>query len=160
MVNVVDFLVKWIVIVFMAVSVLNVLWQVFSRFVMDNPSSWTEELARYMLIWVSLLGAAYAVRLKLHLSIDIFTGKLSGKTKRYSQLFIYFCIFLFALFVMVIGGMRLVNLTLTLNQLSAALRVKLGYVYSIIPLSGLLIMFYAAVFFLENLAVGNQKERE
>ena len=46
--------------VLMAAMVLNVLWQVFTRFVLRNPSSFTEEAARYMMIWVGLLGSAYA----------------------------------------------------------------------------------------------------
>jgi TRAP-type C4-dicarboxylate transport system permease small subunit len=47
---------------------------------------------------------------------------------------------------MVIGGIRLVTITLMLNQISAALQVQLGYVYSIIPLSGILMMFYSIYF--------------
>ncbi|MGI6454589.1 MAG: TRAP transporter small permease [bacterium] len=157
MMLVVDSLIKWLVIVLMGISVINVLWQVFTRYVLNNPSSWTEELARYMLIWVSFLGAAYAVRLKMHLSIDVLTENLSGGSKVYSQMFVQMCIFLFALFVMVIGGIRLVNLTLSLNQISAALHVKLGYVYLIVPLTGLLIMFYSAVFFMENVEELNRQ---
>ena len=76
-----------------------------------------------MLIWVSFLGAAYAVRLKMHLSIDVLTENLSGGSKVYSQMFVQMVSF-FALFVMVIGGIRLVNLTLSLNQISAALHVS------------------------------------
>jgi len=60
-------------------------------------------------------------------------------------------IFLFAFFVMVFGGIRLVVITLKLNQISAALRLQLGYVYLVLPLSGLLIMFYASVFFMERM---------
>jgi hypothetical protein len=60
----------------MAVSVLNVLWQVFTRFVIRHPSSYTEELARYLLVWVGLLGAAYASGHKLHLAIDLFSQKM------------------------------------------------------------------------------------
>lgn len=147
----VDQVLKWLVIVLMGVMVLNVLWQVFTRFVLRDPSSYTEELARYLLVWVGLIGAAYAASQKMHLAIDILTARLHGKSRYYVELFIYLCTFLFALLIMVIGGMRLVNLTLTLNQISAALQIKLGYVYLALPLSGLLIMFYAAYFFAEQL---------
>ncbi len=150
-VSAVDLVVKWVLIFLMGASVLNVLWQVFTRFILNHPSSWTEELARYMLIWVSLLGAAYATRLKMHLSIDVLTERLTGRLKCYSQMAIYIGVLFFAVMVMIVGGIRLVDLTLSLNQISAALNVKLGYVYSIVPVSGLLIAFYALVFILENI---------
>jgi TRAP-type C4-dicarboxylate transport system permease small subunit len=147
----VDQALKWLVIALMGIMVLNVLWQVFTRFVLRDPSSYTEELARYLLIWAGLLGASYAASQKMHLAIDILTMRLQGKAQHYSEMFIYLSVFLFALFVMVIGGMRLVNLTLTLQQISAALQIKLGYVYLALPLSGILIMFYAGLFFVERL---------
>lgn len=146
----VDQVLKWLVIALMGVMVLNVLWQVFTRFVLRDPSSYTEELARYLLVWVGLLGAAYAASQKMHLAIDILTARLHGRSRHYAEMFIYLCTFLFALTIMVIGGIRLVNLTLTLNQISAALQIKLAYVYLALPLSGLIIMFYAAWFFAEQ----------
>jgi TRAP-type C4-dicarboxylate transport system permease small subunit len=127
-----------------------VLLLVFSRFVLKNPSSFTEELARYLLIWVGLLGASYAAGKKMHLAIDVVLQSLKNKKKMRVEIIIQFFIFLFSLFVMVFGGMRLVAITLTLNQISAALRIKLGYVYLVLPLSGLLIMFYASVFIIQR----------
>ena len=135
----------------MAVSVLNVLWQVFTRFILKVPSSFTEELARYLLIWVGLLGASYAAGQKMHLAIDVVLERLKSKTRHLAELYIQVFIFLFALLVMVIGGIRLVTITLILNQISAALQIKLGYVYLVIPISGLLIMFYSFVFFMEKI---------
>lgn len=147
----VDRILEWVLVALMASSVLNVLWQVFTRFVLRNPSSFTEELARYLLIWVGLLGAGYAAGKKMHLAIDIALERLRRKTRDLAELCIQLFIFLFALLVMVIGGFRLVIITLTLNQISAALRIKLGYVYLVLPLSGLLIMFYAFDFFMEKI---------
>ncbi len=148
--KVVDKFLEWAVILLMGANVLNVLWQVFTRFVLRDPSSYTEELARYLLIWVGLLGASYAVSKKLHLAIDYFSAKLKGRARRFTDLFVEVCVFLFAFFVMVIGGVRLVIITLTLNQISAALQIKLGYVYLVLPISGLLIMFYALGFILDQ----------
>lgn len=144
-------------IILMAVNVLNVLWQVFTRFILKNPSSFTEELARYLLIWVGLLGASYAAGQKMHLAIDVILKSLEGKVRELAELCIQLFIFLFSLFVMVIGGFRLVAITLKLNQISAALQIQLGYVYLVLPLSGLLIMFYASLSFMERLhrIIGN-----
>jgi TRAP-type C4-dicarboxylate transport system permease small subunit len=139
-----------ILVVLMSSSVLNVLWQVFTRFGLHHPSSWTEELARYLLIWIGLLGASYAAGKKMHLPIDILLLKLKGRARKAAELSIQISIFLFALMVMAIGGFRLVAMTLKLNQVSAALKIKLGYVYLALPLSGFLIMFYSFVFFREK----------
>ncbi len=143
-------------ILIMAVSVLNVLWQVFTRFILRNPSSFTEELARYLLIWVGLLGASYASGKKMHLAITVVLEGLKGKSRLGAELIIQACVFAFSLLVMVVGGFRLAAMTFTLNQISAALRIPLGYVYLVIPLSGLLIMFYAAAAVLETLQKGRE----
>ncbi|MCP4658684.1 MAG: TRAP transporter small permease [bacterium] len=141
----------WILVVLMSAMVLNVLWQVFTRFVLRSPSSYTEEIARYLLVWVGLLGASYAAGKRLHLAIDLLPTRLEGASKRALSLFIESCAFLFALFVLVVGGGRLVRLTLILGQHSAALQVPLGYVYLALPLSGLLIMFYSALSAVEEI---------
>ncbi len=141
----------WILVVLMSAMVLNVLWQVFTRFVLRSPSSYTEEIARYLLIWVGLLGASYAAGKRLHLAIDLVPTRLEGPSKRGLALFIEGCAFLFALLVLVVGGSRLVRLTLILGQHSAALQVPLGTVYLALPIAGLLIMFYSALSAVEEI---------
>ena len=140
----IDKVLAWALIGLMGAAVVNVLWQVFTRWVLQDPSSFTEELARYLLIWIGLLGAAYAAGQKLHLAIDILPTRLEGRSLQLLELVIEAFIFLFAFGVMVVGGLRLVLLTLRFEQTSAALQLPLGVVYVAIPLSGLLIMFYAA----------------
>jgi len=156
----IDKLLELALIILMGANVLNVLWQVFTRFVLRDPSSFTEELARYLLIWVGLLGASYAAGKKMHLAIDVVLQALKKKTKIWAEIIIQIFILLFSFFVMVVGGLRLVTITLTLNQISAALRIKLGYVYLVLPLSGLLIMFYASVFIVERLGAFSGKQLE
>ena len=65
----------------MAVLVLDVVWQVFTRYILRNPSDWTEELATYLMIWVGMLGASVALNRGAHLGIDYFTLKLSLKKR-------------------------------------------------------------------------------
>lgn len=137
--------------VLMASIVLDVTWQVVTRFILKNPSSFTEELAGFLLIWIGLLGASHAYYTRAHLGIDIFTCRLTGIKKKIIAVVINSLVILFAFFVMVVGGLRLVNLTLTLNQISPALGIKMGYVYVVLPLSGILIMFYAIGFIVEAL---------
>ena len=127
----------------MAVSVVNVLWQVFTRFVLSDPSSYTEELARYLLIWIGLLGAAYASARLLHLAIDLLPRRLSGTPGIVVDLAVSTCVLAFAVAVLFVGGLRLVALTLSLGQTSAALGIPIGWVYLVLPLSGLLIAGFA-----------------
>jgi TRAP-type C4-dicarboxylate transport system permease small subunit len=146
----VNTILEWILIVLMGANVLNVLWQVFTRFFLKSPSPFTEELARFLLIWVGLLGASYAAGKKMHLAIDVVVNRLGGRSRAYAEYLIQFFIFLFALLVLVVGGIRLVAITLTLNQVSAALQIKLGYVYLVLPVSGILLMLYSILFFVED----------
>lgn len=138
-----------LLIVLMAVIVLDVTWQVITRFLLKNPSSITEELAGFLLIWIGVLGASYALYTRSHLGIDILTYKLQGVKKQVVEVVIYAIVLLFAFFVMVSGGMRLVNLTFDLNQISAAMGIPIGYVYLVLPVSGILMMYYASVFILK-----------
>ncbi len=149
--SVIDKVLELFLVVIMGAMVLAVLWQVFSRFILHDPSPYTEELVRFLLIWLALLGAAYAVSKRLHLAIDYFTLKFKGRQKIYSGLFIDTGIFLFALFVMTVGGLNLVIMTLTMNHVSAVLGLKMGYVYLVLPLSGILILFYAGLQIAERL---------
>ena len=149
--NRIDFILKWAVIIIMAAMTINVLWQVMSRFILSEPSSFTEELARYMLVWLGILGASYVAGQKMHLAVDLLATKLSLKYKSILEILIQFFVFVFALFVMVIGGIRLVSITLTLNQISAALQIKLGFVYIVLPISGLIMMFYSCYYIIEEL---------
>jgi TRAP-type C4-dicarboxylate transport system permease small subunit len=135
----------------MAVLTVDVLWQVFTRFILKNPSTWTEELAIFLLIWVSLLGAAVALGRGAHLGIDYLVNKLSIKKKLCTEVFVFLCIALFSLCVMVIGGIDLVISTLKLGQVSPALGVEIGYVYLAIPISGFFLVLYSVIGLVERL---------
>lgn len=134
--------------------VLNVLWQVFTRFIMKSPSSFTDELSRYLLIWVGLLGAAYATGQKLHLSIDILPSKSNPRIQKILYVIINVFVSLFAFFIMIVGGINLVYLTYSLDQYSAALEVSLAVIYVVIPLSGILIIFYSILNLFEKPSFG------
>lgn len=122
--------------------VINVLWQVFSRYISGSPSSFTDELSRYLMIWVGILGAAYVSGKDMHVAIDYLPSKLNEKSQKWLAKFVHLVVILFALFAFVIGGIRLVYISLTLGQTSPALGMPLAIVYLVIPLSGLLIIYY------------------
>lgn len=138
----VDKFVAGVLISLMGIMVVNVTWQVVSRYIFQNPSSFTDELSRFMLIWLGMLGAAYVAGQDQHLAIDILPQKLVGKSRAKLMIFIYSLVLLFAFLVMVLGGSNLVYITYILGQKSATLQLPLAYVYSIIPISGLLVAYY------------------
>ncbi|TQI69320.1 TRAP-type C4-dicarboxylate transport system permease small subunit [Gramella sp. Hel_I_59] len=129
-------------VVLMTIMVMAVLWQVFSRYVMQSPSSITEELARYLLIWIGILGAAYAAGQQQHLSINLLEEKLEKNKKKKLKIFINLLIIFFGITVLIIGGSNLVYVNYILGQSSAALEIPLFVVYLVVPLSGALIIFY------------------
>lgn len=131
-----------LLIVIMSVMVLNVLWQVFSRYVLNSPSSFTDELARYLMIWVGVLGAAYVSGRNMHVAIDVLPKRIGGKTQKQLEQVVRVAIILFCFFGMVLGGSRLVYITYLLGQYSPALQLPLAFVYMVIPASGLVIMYY------------------
>ena len=136
-------------VILMSVLVVDVLWQVFSRYLLSSPSSFTDELAGYLLIWVGVLGAAYVAGRKEHLAIDILVQKSPPARKRLLLIIIHSLILLFALSVMVIGGTVLVYTRFVLLVKSAALQLPLGYVYSVLPISGLIIIYYEVLHILK-----------
>jgi len=128
--------------IIMGVMVINVLWQVFTRFVLGAPSSFTDELARYLMIWLSILGAAYISGKNKHVSIDVLAERLSESRKVVTTKMVALIVVIFSFAALVIGGGRLVYLTYTLQQHSPSLHVPLAFVYVILPISGLLIIYY------------------
>ncbi len=131
-----------VLVVIMAVMVINVLWQVFTRFVMGTPSSFTDELARYLMIWIGVLGAAYVSGRNMHVAIDVLPSKASGPTQKKILKLVYVIIIIFSFLALVVGGFRLVYISYLLGQTSAALQIPMALVYLAIPISGILIIFY------------------
>jgi TRAP-type C4-dicarboxylate transport system permease small subunit len=126
-----------------AILVLDVLWGVISRFVLSEPSRWTEELATFLLMWVALLGAAVGFSRQQHLGVDYLVNKLHPDAKRLMALLVQGVIIAFASVVMVGGGYVLVAETLTVGQLTPALGIRMGLVYLAVPLSGLFIILFS-----------------
>lgn len=137
-----DQFIQVLIAVLMGLMVINVTWQVFSRYVLGDPSSFTDELSRYSMIWLGLAGSAYVSGKNGHLAIDILPEKLKGKKLLYLQFFIHAIVIFYGAVIMVWGGGNLVYITQILQQKSATLQIPLSWVYGIVPLSGLLVVYY------------------
>ena len=138
----VDRFVGKLLVLILGIMVINVLWQVFSRYFIDNPSSFTDELARYLMMWLGILGAAYVGGRNEHVAIDFFAKKTSPKIQKWLKGLISLSIITFASLGFVIGGGRLVYITMKLQQYSPSLQIPLALVSAVVPISGLLLIFY------------------
>lgn len=127
----------------MTAIVFSVLWQVLSRYLLQSPSSGSEEIARFLLIWISLFGAAYSYRIKLHLGLDIVVKRMPPTKQVLATIFCHLAVLIFSALVLILGGYYLVSLTFNPIQISPALGLHIGYVYMALPLTGILISIYA-----------------
>ncbi|WP_343329730.1 TRAP transporter small permease [Polaribacter staleyi] len=139
----IDNILEKLVLFILALMLLSVVWQVFSRFILRNPSTITDEISSFSLIWLGLLGAAYATGKHLHLAIDLIPEKVVEKKQNLFDAIVYLSTFVFAFTVMVIGGVRLCQLSFQFGQTSATLEIPLGFIYLVVPISGILISYYS-----------------
>ncbi|WP_286049886.1 TRAP transporter small permease subunit [Rheinheimera sp. KL1] len=109
----VDWLLKRSLMLLMAAIVLVVCWQVLSRFVLTNPSSMTEEIARCLLLWIAMLGAAYAYRTGQHLGLDIVTSRMTPLWQHRIAFVLTAAVVVFSSIVMVWGAANWYGLPLS-----------------------------------------------
>lgn len=126
-----------------------VIIQVFTRYVLNDPAIFTEEASRFAIIWLSLLGTAYACGRLEHMAYTMFPEKLKGAKLLAHMRSVALLVLLFGLTVMLYGGGMLVMRAFDFEQLSATLALPMGYVYLCIPISGLLIVYYESLILLK-----------
>jgi TRAP-type C4-dicarboxylate transport system permease small subunit len=124
------------------ILVVVVFYQVLSRYVFNNPPTWTEELARYCQVWIILLTSSICIRKGSHLAVDYFGHRFSLNVKRNLDIVLSGLTVIYVLVVFVFGW-RLV--LAGQYQLSPALQVKMSFVYLIFPLSGILMLMEAVL---------------
>jgi TRAP-type C4-dicarboxylate transport system permease small subunit len=128
--------------------VVTILWGWITR-EFGNQARWSEELARLLLVWLSLLGAALAYADRAHLGIDLLTGRFDAATARLAALLGHGATAVFALVVLLVGGGALTWERWQSGQLLAALQIPKAWMYAAAPLSGLAFLAFALVFLRE-----------
>ncbi|GAC22056.1 TRAP transporter small permease [Paraglaciecola arctica] len=129
----------------MSAILLTVIWQVISRFILKDPASVTEELSRFILIWVGILGSAYAYRKKSHLGFNLIVDRQTKATRRMLLTIVEVLVITFSALALIVGGKELVIITLELDQISASLGIRMGFIYTVLPISGALFVFYSLI---------------
>lgn len=135
-----DVALRWLCVGLFAVLVLVVVWQVFSRQVLSAPSTWSEELAKYVFIWLGLFGAALVFGERGHIAVDALVRKLPDRWQRWNAVLGQTVIAAFAVLVLIYGGWQVSELAW--NQSMPGLPLKVGWLYLALPLSGVLVLFY------------------
>ena len=124
----------------LSLLVVVLVWQVFSRYALNTPSTSSEEILRYGVIWMSLLGAAYASGRGSHMTVDLLRDRLTGRARLRLDGAVAVAFIVFALAVLVVGGGRAVEIAA--RQTSAVLQLPMGWVYAALPVSGVLMILY------------------
>ena len=125
----------------MALAMLTLLvfgtWQSFTRWVLGNPSTFTDELLRYVLIIAGFIGSAYCFYRDEHLALTLITDKAKGPFKLCLDIFIEICILFFVIYVFIFGGFKLAN---TATNVSSVMHIPMKTLYMIEPICGILIV--------------------
>lgn len=137
-----------------AVMVLLVLWQVVARYFLNNPSSFTEALTRYLFVWLVLVTATYAFGIRDHMYISAVKDRLKGKNQTVVSIAIEALTIVFAACVMIYGG--LVISAMQMVSVDSSLHIPMGVVYAIIPVCGVITVFYCVC----NIAEELEKAKE
>lgn len=129
-----------------------VVWQVIARYGLSMSTSYSDELSRFLFIWISLLGAAYVLGKRGHIAITGLVEMTPPRLRQGFELFSLALVMVFTVAILIGGGWLLVIKALGNGQISPAMQVPIGYVYMVIPLSGILTVFYTLLLMAETLS--------
>lgn len=139
--NVMDKITSYASIFIFIMMVLMVTYQVISRYFFSSPSSVTEILTRYAFVWLIIISATYMFGQREHINISVIKDKFKGRSKLIINVIIECVTILFAGLVMVYGGFTITRMNFV--QIDSILHIPTGIIYSIIPICGVIIIFYS-----------------
>ena len=123
------------------------LFQVLSRYVLPVPISFTEEVGRFLFIWISFLGAAIVMNRDEHIRLDLFHGRVSRRTYDALRIAVYVLIVVFSVGILLTSPDLL---KVASRQTAAVSRISMGTVYAVLPLSAFLTMGYALIHLIQT----------
>lgn len=116
-------------------------YQILTRYVLKAPSTISEELISYSFAWMSMFAASYIFGKRDHMRMVFFVERYGAKTQALIGILSEIAILIFAALVLIWGGIYITSLTMT--QTTPALRISMGYVYSVIPTCGIITAVYS-----------------
>ena len=133
-------------------------YQILTRFIFRRPSTVSEELLTYSFTWMALLASAYVFGKRDHMRMGFAADKLGKAGRKVLNIISEILIVILAASVMINGGVTIMELTMT--QSTASLGIPMGVVYTIIPLSGVLIVIYSILNLVDLIAGVERTQRE
>lgn len=130
-------IILWITMLFLLIMVVSIFLQIVSRVLISSSFTWTEELSRFLMIWVIFLGAGFSFQSGAHVGVEFFVERLPKKFQKATSVLILIISIIFLL-VMLIKGIELCERTM--NQTSTALNIPMGIVYLVFPISAVLMI--------------------
>jgi TRAP-type C4-dicarboxylate transport system permease small subunit len=121
--------------------------QIFFRYVLGQPLYWSEELARYLFVWLSILGAALGLQKSGHFGLDILFLRLPEKGRRFTKVLIHLLMGVVILFIF-IQGVTLVQKTAL--QDSPAMEIPMSWAYACLPVGAALMAFHLLTIFFKD----------
>ena len=154
--NILDKVTEILMCIILTSMLLAASWQVFTRFILNSPSTLTEEFLRYSLIWLTMIGGAYAFGQKKHVAMNFLLRRLSDKIQNIMRIIVDIIVVIFSFFILFYGGRITYNNAI--GQVSAALGVPMQFLYLSLILSGILMFFYAVsniIYHIKNISIKN-----
>jgi TRAP-type transport system small permease protein len=149
-------IVKYVMLVQASMIFIIICLAVFTRYLLNYVPSWSEEVPRYLLVWISYLGAALAVKYKEHISLDFFFNLMPARTRQVGHLILNVLIGIVGV-IMLVFGIGLVRQFG--DDLMESVAVKNFWLYLAMPISGGLIVLYIIQDMWKGvLGLGEQKE--
>lgn len=115
-------------------------WQVFTRYVLNAPSTWSEELVGYLFAWASLFGASLITGERGHMNIPVVVEKLPPAGRRFFSIFGEIVAMAFSAVILIYGGYQITQLAM--GQMTSSLGVAVGVFYVAMPVCGVLNVLY------------------
>ena len=130
--------------------------QVFARYVLNNSLFWSEELARYCLVWISFLGASVAYHDRVHPGVNLFGSRLSMTMERILTTLVHLVSMgLFS--IMIVHGFRFASFVRL--QITPALAIPKWIIMGILPLSGMIFMVHGVRFLVQDISRDHRPEQ-
>ncbi|KGQ35277.1 TRAP transporter small permease [Gallibacterium anatis] len=139
--KILDRVIEWVCIFIVGLMTILITYQVVVRYVFNSPSAVSEILSRYLFVWLILFAGAYVFGLREHMEIAFLKNKLPPKLQVIADSISEIAITAFAIGVMIVGGYSAT--VRQMFQLDSALQIPIGVIYSAIPISGAIIVFYS-----------------
>ena len=127
-------------------------WQVFTRYVLNNPSTWSEELVGYLFAWASLFGASLITGERGHMNIPVV---VPAAAQKFFAIFAELIAMAFSLIILVYGGYRIT--LLAMGQMTSSLGVAVGVFYVAMPVCGVINILYT-ILNIYDICKGKKKE--